>query len=202
MEQSIVQFTWNEAEFLRLTRKYGASRMLMRNIGLGAASAFGLAIALTALHVHQALFLYLVAVLYVVYGRWFWRSVPRRTWQKVPGIQGPQRIVFTDRGVTTSTEGTDRSEGWDLYCYVAEHDDCYVLSRTRRVVTAFFPKRAFASPRDEAVFREFGVLAQPGFPDTKPKAGRPKVAPDRLGLTRSAYTSGRIARVSADSRDI
>jgi hypothetical protein len=181
MEQSIVQFTWNEAEFLRLTRKYGASRMLMRNIGLGAASAFGLAIALTALHVHQALFLYLVAVLYVVYGRWFWRSVPRRTWQKVPGIQGPQRIVFTDRGVTTSTEGTDRSEGWDLYCYVAEHDDCYVLSRTRRVVTAFFPKRAFASPRDEAVFRELARSHSLASLTPNPKLDDPKSPPTASG---------------------
>jgi hypothetical protein len=153
MERAVAEFSWDEGEYLRLTRKYGVPRVFMRNIGLGVATSLGLGVTLSILHIHAALLLYLVAAMYVMYGRWYWKSIARRTWHEVPGLQVPQRVVFTSSGVRTHTSITDRTEKWDAYKYVAERDDCYLLGRNRRVVTLFLPKRGFSSRRGEALFR-------------------------------------------------
>jgi hypothetical protein len=153
MEQAIAEFTWDEAEYLRVTRKYGVSRMYMRNIALGAAAALGMGVALTVLRIHAAFLLYLIAAVYLLYGRWYWKSIPRRVWRNVPGIEAPRRLVFTNDGIATHTDAVDGSEEWDRYRYVAERDDCYLLGQTRRMVSLFVPKRGFSSPRDEASFR-------------------------------------------------
>ena len=152
MEQAVAEFTWDEAEYKRVSRKYGWGS-LTRSMLLGAVGVVIGGILLTLANERAGWILDGLGVLYILYGLWFPRAVSRTTWRKTPGIHGPRRLVFTDEGVATHTDVSDTSLKWEFYKYVSERDGWYVLSRTRRIGTVFVPKRSFLSPRDEAVFR-------------------------------------------------
>lgn len=153
MEQAVAEFAWDEAEYKKVSRKYGFSKVFLRYNLLGAVTIVIAGIWLTLLDERVGWPLDGFGALYVLYDLWFSRSVPRSMWRKTPGIQGPRRLVFTDEGVATHTDVSDTSLKWEFYKYVSERDGWYLLSRTRRIATVFVPKRSFLSPRDEAVFR-------------------------------------------------
>ena len=152
MDQAVAEFVWDEAEYKRVSRKYGRGR-LTRSMLLGTAGIVICGIALTLVNKRAGWILDGLGVFYVLYTLWFSRALPRSAWRKTPGIQGSRRLVFTDEGVVTHTDVSDTSFKWDFYKYVSERDGWYVLSRTRRIGTVFVPNRSFLSPRDEAVFR-------------------------------------------------
>jgi len=85
--------------------------------------------------------------------------------------------------VTTHSRVSDKFDRWEFYTYVSERDEWYLLGRSRHIATVFVPKRGFASPADEAVFRclvrahaQASLLASPAIDD--PTGQPPPVPPD------------------------
>jgi hypothetical protein len=153
VEQAVAEFVWDEAEFKRVSRKYGFSKVFLRYNLLSAVPIVIAGISLTVVGERAGWAVVGFGAVYVLYCLWFSRAVPRSLWRRTLGIKGPQRLVFTDDGVASHTDVSDKSEKWQLYKYVSERDGWYLLGRTRRIATIFVPKRSFLSPRDEAVFR-------------------------------------------------
>ncbi|MGD1011411.1 MAG: hypothetical protein ABR925_02575 [Acidimicrobiales bacterium] len=158
MDQAVAEFTWDEAERATALRRYGFLRTFALCMVLGAVGFFGSGILLVVLGKPAGWLLCAAGVVYIGYSMVAVRTIPRRLWENTPGIQDPRRVVFSGEGVTTRTKGTAHSETWERYKCVSERDGWYLFGRTRLIAAEFVPRRAFASPRDEAMFRSIARL--------------------------------------------
>ncbi len=153
VEGAVAEFTWDEAEFERVARKYGITKLVVGYTLLGGGNVALMGVALTVIGGRIGPFLCGLGAVYVLYALWFSRAMPKRSWKRLRGRDGPRRLVFSEEGVSTHNDGGDRSEPWALYRFVSERDGWYLMGRRRRSPDVFVPRRACSSPRDEAVFR-------------------------------------------------
>lgn len=158
MDQAIAEFTWGEAEHATAPRRYGFLKAFARCMAVGVVAFFGSGILLVVIGKPAGWLLCVAGAVYLGYGMVAVRTIPKRLWLNTPGIQDRRRLVFNHEGVTTQTKSTNHSETWERYKCVSERDGWYLFGRTRLIAADFIPRRAFASPRDEAIFRAIARL--------------------------------------------
>ena len=78
---------------------------------------------------------------------------PYRSWNRGPGIRGPQSFTLSDSGVEAHSAIAESKARWDLYTEAYETPNAYLLRLANRRSYYIFPKRVFRSPEDESTFR-------------------------------------------------
>jgi hypothetical protein len=90
----------------------------------------------------------------VVYSALF-ASTPRRVWAKRSAdMRSTQIIEFSEAGVFSQTVNAESDARWSIFTTAVEHQDLYFLGFAGARLWRIVPKRAFASPGDEARFRQ------------------------------------------------
>jgi len=92
VRQAIAEITWDEAEYVEVTRKYGFPKLFVRSMAYGAAIFIALGILLGVVGKRAGWFLCVLGVVYAAYGLWFASAVPRAEVAQVPRHKGALAI--------------------------------------------------------------------------------------------------------------
>jgi hypothetical protein len=154
LEEIPVDFQWDRAEFLRVTRNAIGARMyrsmLLSSIGFIACGLGTLFVGFSGF----SAFFFVLGLLYFGMALWFRIDVPIRAWNKRLELHSPIHLAFNDDGVITQTVDSESKIPWRNYPYSKEWSDYYLIQRSRRSGARVVPKRGFHSKDDEAHFRE------------------------------------------------
>ena len=110
--------------------------------------------------------------------------VPRQRFRSDPKFADEYVLQFSDDGIQFKTAQIDALLQWSLYNKVLEDDKFYILIYGKNMISVI-PKRAFASPNEEAAFNEMLKRNIPAYANAK----RLKEPPSCVGtLTRRDYS--------------
>lgn len=149
-----VEFQLTQEEFRAFARWQVRRSKVVRRLAILIAFEFvlGAVLAFTAAAVVGATLLVLSIAQVVLYAALF-ATAPARAWKKAtPGLRGQQVIEFSDAGVHAQSTNSESESRWAMYTRTVQLDDLYLLGVTGNKFI-LIPRRAFASPDDEARFR-------------------------------------------------
>lgn len=78
---------------------------------------------------------------------------PRRRFRSEPKFRNAVLIEISESGITTKTEGLQTQVEWSYYLKFAESEKAFLLYPQKNLY-AIFPKSAFNSKEQEALFRK------------------------------------------------
>jgi hypothetical protein len=85
---------------------------------------------------------------------------PARVWRSRPELRAPITLDVTDEGVSATSGAADGWQEWSGFTEVAERGPVYLMKFGAAGPSGFVrivPKRAFATPADEAAFRRLAA---------------------------------------------
>jgi hypothetical protein len=153
LEDLVANFEWDRPEYFHVLR-FGSLPWISRY------PTIGLLIILAAVEdtvingSNGAQYLYafgIVMILYQVIMNWF---IARRVWVKLWGASPEATVIIGEDSVTSVTGLGETSFKWVAYPRSKEWKSYYFLKHNRLIVTLIIPKRGFATPNDEARFRQ------------------------------------------------
>jgi hypothetical protein len=88
---------------------------------------------------------------------------PARVWRSRPELRAPVTLDVTDEGVSATSGAADGWQAWSGFIDVTERGPVYLMKFGSASTTSsdgfvrIVPKRAFATPGDEAAFRRLAA---------------------------------------------
>ena len=149
-----VRFHLTSAEYQRATLRVCMSLWLYRGFIVVTALVFmaGIGFAQNGA-TGPGLSLIGVAIVWSLAIGWAFFIRPALRFRREPRLGGEQFLSFAEDEIKARDAHAESRIKWSMYDRVIETGDLYLLHITRMLATVL-PKRAFASPGDEARFRE------------------------------------------------
>jgi hypothetical protein len=92
----------------------------------------------------------------VGYSAWVWLLAPWLMWRRTPLMRAEQVVSVSDAGLTMELSNASTTADWTFWSRVRVVGNAYVLQGKQRGYL-LIPRRAFASPADEQLFRELAI---------------------------------------------
>ncbi|HKR01760.1 MAG TPA: YcxB family protein [Pyrinomonadaceae bacterium] len=182
MEKTIsLRFKYTEEEYLAATRLYlMRSADIIIRLAICSLYAIGCIFLFTWLgFASQVIPLFIVVALFpFIMGFLLLFVIPRQRFRSDPKFRDEYLMQFSDDGIHFKTAQVDSLLQWSLYNKVLENDRFYLLVYGKNMISVI-PKRAFASPIQEAAFGEMLKRNLPAYANAKRLAAHKAHEPEK-----------------------